>query len=201
MGYIIRNKKNLYIKLSKNGKPVTCSKNERGVFEYQKALDILASLPKTLKRLGFWVEDISGGTNTGGQETVLNSDYIPSGSITRWIEKFGICNDILEEARKRTEELNAELSKLDRELSDILHKIELEPKKDLYKGWLVYKKIKKNREKRRMVKDELLIVSEAPRLQTDTLERQNVKKKVDGLGRRKYRIRVIEETEDGTPDK
>ncbi|MFG6394861.1 MAG: hypothetical protein K1W24_11880 [Lachnospiraceae bacterium] len=201
MGYIIRNKKNLYIKLSKNGKPVTCSKNERGVFEYQKALDILASLPKTLKRLGFWVEDISGGTNTGGQETVLNSDYIPSGSITRWIEKFGICNDILEEARKRTEELNAELSKLDRELSDILHKIELEPKKDLYKGWLVYKKIKKNREKRRMVKDELLIVSEAPRLQTDTLERQNVKKKVDGLGRRKYRIRVIEETEDGTQDK
>lgn len=201
MGYIIRNKKNLYIKLSKNGKPVTCSKNERGVFEYQKALDILASLPKTLKRLGFWVEDISGGTNTGGQETVLNSDYIPSGSITRWIEKFGICNDILEEARKRTEELNAELSKLDRELSDILHKIELEPKKDLYKGWLVYKKIKKNREKRRIVKDELLIVSEAPRLQTDTLERQNVKKKVDGLGRRKYRIRVIEETEDGTPDK
>ena len=201
MGYIIRKKKNLYIKLSKNGKPVTCSKNERGVFEYQKALDILASLPKTLKRLGFWVEDISGGTNTGGQETVLNSDYIPSGSITRWIEKFGICNDILEEARKRTEELNAELSKLDRELSDILHKIELEPKKDLYKGWLVYKKIKKNREKRRMVKDELLIVSEAPRLQTDTLERQNVKKKVDGLGRRKYRIRVIEETEDGTQDK
>lgn len=201
MGYIIKNKKNLYIKLSKNGKPVTCSKNERGVFEYQKALDILASLPKTLKRLGFWVEDISGGKSTDGQETVLNSDYIPSGSITRWIEKFGICNDILEEARKRTEELNAELSKLDRELSDILHKIELEPKKDLYKGWLVYKKIKKNREKRRMVKDELLIVSEAPRLQTDTLERQNVKKKVDGLGRRKYRIRVIEETEDGTPDK
>lgn len=196
LGYIIKNDKNLYIKLNVNGKPVTCNKNEKGVFGYQKAMDILAGLPKTLKRFGFKVEALSGKTSTGGQRTVSNGDYVPSADITRWTDKFGTCYDILEEAKKRTEELNTGLSRLDRELSDILHKIELEPPKDLYKGWLVYKKIKKNREKRRLVKDELLIISAAPVLQTDIMDRQSVQKKIDGLSKRKYRIRITEEAED-----
>ncbi len=198
MDYIIKNDKNLYIKLSKNGKAETCSKESRQLFGYQKAVNILNGLPKTLKRLKFRVEAATGTVpDKGGQKSILCKEYIPSEDITRWVEKFGTCNDILKDAEKRMEELNAELSRLDKELVDILHRIEFESPKDLYRGWMVYKKIKKNRERRRELKDELLIISSVPRLKTDGLDRQSVQKRIDGLSKRKYQIRAAEEVEDG----
>lgn len=195
--YVIKNDKNLYIKLSQNGRAETCGKESRQLFKYQKAVNILDGLPKTLKRLKFRVEAVPGTVqDKNRQKSILYKEYIPAEDITRWVEKFGICNDILKDAEKRKEELNTELSRLDKELSDILHKIEFENPKDLYRGWLVYKKIKQNRERRRMLKDELLIVSSAPSLKTDSLDRQVMQKRINGLSKRKYQIRVTEEVED-----
>lgn len=37
MDYVIRNHKNLYIKLNENGKPVTCAEHEKSLFEQSKA--------------------------------------------------------------------------------------------------------------------------------------------------------------------
>lgn len=195
--YVIKNDKNLYIKLSQNGKAETCGKESRQLFKYQKAVNILDGLPKTLKRLKFRVEAVPGTVqDKSGQKSILYKEYIPTENITRWVEKFGTCNDILKDAEKRKEELNTELSRLDKELSDILHKIEFENPKDLYRGWLVYKKIKQNRERRRMLKDELLIVSSVPNLKTDSLDRQVIQKRINGLSKRKYQIRVTDEVED-----
>ena len=58
MDYMIKNHKNVYIRLNSNGKPVTCAEHEKMPFEYSKAKNILDSLPKTLKRLKFKVEPI-----------------------------------------------------------------------------------------------------------------------------------------------
>lgn len=58
MNYVIKNHKDVYIRLNQNGAPVTCSEHEKGLFEYSKAENILNSLPKTLKRLNFKVETI-----------------------------------------------------------------------------------------------------------------------------------------------
>lgn len=58
MDYVIKNHKNVYIKLNQNGKAITCSESERGTFEESKAKNIIGSLPKTLKRLNFKVEPI-----------------------------------------------------------------------------------------------------------------------------------------------
>lgn len=140
----------------------------------------------------------NGITQSGTPIPDINTDIETdsNSTVSKWAEKFGICNDILKDAGKRKEELNKELSRLDKELSDILHKIEFESPKDLYKGWLVYKKIKQNRERRRMVKDELLIVSSVPNLKTDSLDRQVIQKRINGLSKRKYQIRVTEEVED-----
>ena len=161
-------------------------------------MNILYRLPKTLKRLKFRVEAATGTVpDKSGQKSILYKEYIPTEDIIIWVEKFGICNDILKDAEKRKEELNTGLSRLDKELADILHRIEFEPPKDLYRGWLVYKKIKKNREKRRLIKDELLIISAAPVLQTDIMDRQSIQKKIDGLSKRKYRIRVTEDDDEG----
>lgn len=48
MNYVIRNHKNLYIKLNENGVPLTCSDHEKGVFEYSKAVNITKSLKRSL---------------------------------------------------------------------------------------------------------------------------------------------------------
>lgn len=46
MDYVIKNHKNLYIRLNHNGMPVTCAEHERTLFEQSKANNILKSLPK-----------------------------------------------------------------------------------------------------------------------------------------------------------
>ena len=77
---------------------------------------------------------------------------------------------------------------------DILHIIEIEKSKDLYNGWLLYKRIKKNREDRRKLKDELLIVENVLReIDPRCLQRKKIQKAIEGLSNRKYRFRIIEE--------
>lgn len=121
-------------------------------------------------------------------------EYIPSENITRWIDKFGSCEDILNEATEREKQLIKELEKTDKELLDYLHIIEIEKPKDLYGGWLIYKKIRENRKKRREYKDEILIVENVLKeINPTCLQRGKVKKAIKGLIGRKYRFRIMEE--------
>lgn len=57
MDYVIRNGA-IFIKLNESGKAVTCAESQKGIFEYSKAKNICASLPKTLKKMNFKVEAI-----------------------------------------------------------------------------------------------------------------------------------------------
>lgn len=204
MDYVIRNYKNLYIKLNENGKPVTCAEHERALFEQSKAKNILDSLPKTLKRLKFKVEPIPEIVPQVNQEavkaikeTVLeNEDYELSDSILRWVDKFGSCYDVLNEAKQNFKKLAKELENLDKELLNILHSTEMELSKDLYSGWKVYKCIRENRKKRRMIKDEMLIIQNVlEKIDPTSLNREKVQKAIDGLFKRKYRFRIVEEEE------
>lgn len=179
---------------------MTCSEPEKGLFEFSKAKNIVDSLSKNLKKLKFRVEavpDIETQKEKVGKtanKITKRQEYIPSENITRWIEKFGVCSDILKEAKQRANLLCKKLYDSDKELIDILHIIEIEPPKDLYGGWIIYKKIKKNREDRRKLKDELLIVENVLKeINPSCLERKNIKKAVDGLLNREYRFRIIEE--------
>lgn len=56
MDYVIKNHKNVYIRLNQNGTPVACTKDEATLFEGPKAKNILDSMPRTLKRLNFKLE-------------------------------------------------------------------------------------------------------------------------------------------------
>lgn len=202
MDYVIKNYKNVYIRLNKNGTAVTCTERDKTLFEFSKAKNILGCLPKTLKRLNFKVEAIPdiAVENDLNQEciepkVIQNENYVPSENVTRWIEKFGICDDIITEAKQRKEELCAALSNSDRELSNELHRIELENNKNACQGFYEYKRIKYILECRRDIKDELLIISNVLRMDFRCLDSENVKKAVDGLANRKFTLRVIEEEE------
>ena len=198
MDYIIRNSNNLYIKLNENGQPVTCGNSQKQLFEYSKAKNICGSLPKTIKKLNFFVEalpDIPIKDISANEE--INT-YEPSENVTRWINELGRCEDILNEASQRDDELNGELSNVDLKLQDILHTIELSDKCDMYKAWQMINEIRDLRKKRRNIKDEKLVLSGIKSQGITYLNRKSVQKCVDGLSNRKYKIRIVEEEdEDG----
>lgn len=200
MDYAIKNHKNLYIRLNKNGTPVTCAEHEKMLFEQSKAKNILDNLPKTLRKLRFEVKavsDIQQNKKIIGEEDIKREEYIPSENITRWIDKFGKCGDILSEAEDREKQLLLALKNNDKELIDILHIIEIEKSKDMFSGWRLYKFIKNNRIERRNMKDELMIVENVlgQIKNLSYFHREKIQKAINGLFSRKYTFRIIEEEE------
>lgn len=195
MEYVIKNHKNVYIRLNSNGRPVTCVEHDKTLFEFSKAKNIVDSLPKSLKRLRFKVEAIPEIIVRQEKKVIEKENYLVSANITEWIEKFGICDDILKEAQKRKEELYRELTNIDRQFSNLVHQIELEGKVDLYGGWLERNKIKENREKRRDIKDELIIISNVLKMDFRSIDRNEINKAVEGLANRKFTYRIVEEDE------
>lgn len=200
MDYVIKNRKGVYIRLNDNGTPVTCAEHEKSLFEQSKAKNIFDNLPKTLKRLNFKVEPIldirQNKLNSSLDRKVIKSEnYIIPDQITQWIEKFGICDDILKEAQERKEELSRLLSDVDKEFSNMVHKVELEEKIDMYGAWRERMEWQKNRRKRRKIKDELLIISNVLKMDFRNLDRSTIDKVVRGLAKRKFTYRVVEEEE------
>lgn len=191
----------MFIKLNENGCAVTCAESMKGIFEHSKAKNILSSLPKALKRMNFRMEAIPDikpkeEEKIVEKKIIQKDNYIPSEDITRWVDKFGLCADIFDEAKQRESELITELYNVDQEFIDILHTIEIEKPKDLYGGWQEYKRVRENREKRRNIKDELLIVENVlSEINPSCLQRDKVQKAINGLLGRKYTFRIIEEEE------
>ena len=197
LDYIIRNKSGLYVKLNENGTPETCNESQRGLFECSKANNICNSLPKQLKKFNFFVEAVPEiQPKIDEQNVITTNTYEPSDNVTRWINELGRCEDILSEASNRYEELNGELSDVDLKLQDILHNIELCNKCDMYTAWETINCIRELRKKRREIKDEKLVLLGIKTQGITYLNRTSVKKCVDGLSKRKYRIRIVEEEEE-----
>ena len=197
LDYIIRNKSGLYVKLNENGTPETCNESQRGLFECSKANNICNSLPKQLKKFNFFVEAVPEiSQKVDEQKVITTNTYVPSENVTRWIEKLGQLEDVLSEVSERYEELNGELSDVDLKLQDILHTIELSDKCDMYKSWQMINEIRNLRKQRRDIKDEKLVLSGIKSQGITYLSRSSVQKCVDGLSKRKYRIRIVEEDEE-----
>ena len=124
-------------------------------------------------------------------------EYIPSEYITRWVDKFGICSDIFDEAKKRADELIFEIKRTDKELLDILHIVEIETPKDMYNGWKLYRRLRDNRKERRIIKDELLIIENVLKeIKPTCFHRERIQKAIDGLTGREYTFRIVEEDND-----
>lgn len=203
--FIVTPNQKVYIRLDKNGMPETCGNSEAQRFENSKARNIVEHLPKKLKKFHFRVQPIPEITPQVNKNIIHemerniiqgNVDYEVTENITQWLDKFGSCADVLNEAKERQKVLLQQLEDTDNKLLDMLHKIELEHPKDLYNGWLLYKEIKNNRKSRRIIKDELIIIQDVlEKVNAFWLSRERIQKAVDGLFKRKYRFRIIEEEE------
>lgn len=204
MDYLITNpSKQVFIRLDNNGRPETCGREMAQKFESSKAKNIVDHLPKTLKRFHFRAQAILEITPQINKNIVQemekniiqgNVDYEVTENITQWLDKFGSCADVLNEAKERQKVLIQQLEDTDNKLLDLLHRIELESPKDLYHGWLLYKEIKINRKNRRVIKDELIIIQNVlEKTNSFWLSRERIQKAIDGLFKRKYRFRIVEE--------
>lgn len=67
---------------------------------------------------------------------------------------------------------------------------------DMYKSWQMINEIRDLRKQRRDIKDEKLVLSGIKSQGISYLSRNSVQKCVDGLSKRKYRIRIVEEDEE-----
>lgn len=204
MDCVIKNNKNVYIRLNSNGTPVSCNKHDASVFEYNKAKNILNSLPRTLKKFHFHISYISEKiNNTDNQSIVIHKEFLDNTDnehITRWVDKFGICQDIIDEAKNRLEELGKLLSNVDKEISNELHLIELEKDKNAYEGYLFYKTIRDVLRKRRKLKDEQLVLYAIIKMNFRNFDSEIIKKTVDGLAKRKFTMRVIDNEDNDDSD-
>lgn len=201
MEYAIVNNNGVYIRLN-NGQPVACTKKTRDTFQKQKAENILEHLPKSMRRLHFKLECIPDIKIQTPVERIVeatktsikgNDGYEVSESVRSWIDKFGECERILNDAAQRYKELEIELKRADEELIDILHEVELEKPVDLYRGWIFYKRIRANRKNRRNLKDEMVIIHNViAEVDTTKVSKERTQKAINGLFSRKYRYRIVE---------
>lgn len=193
MDYVIKNNNKVYIRIN-NGKVETCSENYKSIFSESKAKNILSSLPKTLKRYNFHVEAVPDIP----PKTKENKTYVVPEEVSRWINKFGTCGEILAEAKARSDILIVQINSCDEQLIDIAHEAELESDLNMYKGYLIYVRLRDNQRMRRKLKDELLIISDVlDDVSPSKLHKSRIQKAVNGLLHRKYKYRITEVEDEG----
>ena len=199
MDYVIKNDRNLYIRLNKQGLPVSCGQSNKGLFTNDKARNIVDNLPKHLKKLRFKVEAIPDTVKPKVVETpkvIVQDVYEQAIGISSWLNKFGEYSKTIDEAKARKEDLLLSLSNIDRKLSNELHKIELEAWKNACSGYFEYKEIKHITEERRKIKDELFILNCILDTDCKNLTLNKLDTLSNKLASRKFVYRIVEDESD-----
>lgn len=200
MEYVVCNNRGVFIRLQ-SGKPVTCGEKDKQLFDKQKALNVARYLPRTLKRFHFSVQPapalIDKGNNKQKDFCVtkpqsIHKPYIIPAQVQSWVDRVKDCNGLALDAAKRQVVLSHDLSNIDRELSNLLHEIELSYNKNAAEGYKSYKKAKDILERRRIIKDELSVVSSILECNLSNMAANRIQKVVDNLANRKFIFREIE---------
>ena len=200
---IVNPQKTLYIRTD-GGQPVTCSKQNRQRFEYSKACNILAHLPKKLHKFHFRVEAIPEiGVSPSGKSSSIKREEQPTpkyikmpyevpNEVQGWLDRVKECNGLAKDAASRKSELLSQLSNVDRELSNCLHEIELTRNMNACDGYKEYKRAKTILKRRRIIKDELSVVDSILTSNLQSMATDRIQKVVNGLGKRKFMIRDVD---------
>lgn len=153
-------------------------------------------LPKALKTT-FHVEKADEAPSNVKQITIEevhnNTEKVMlSENIQKWLDKIADLNGLASEANNRKEELNNELSLVDKELCDILHYIEF-CNLNAAQGWKASKMIKERRIKRRSIKNELNVIDIILGKRISETMVDEINKTVHGMDKRTYEPRVLNE--------
>ena len=216
LDYVITNhNKKIFIRLGDGGVPETCSKNQCQYFTQKKAKNIIKSLPKTMKKFHFLAmqmpplfnQDKCDQQENCNKNTYYESnhedknnikcktftkEYVAPIEVETWLDKMKSCNGLAKEALFRKSELICQLSNIDKELSNCLHEIELSKNMNACNGYKEYRQIKIILEKRRIIKDELIVVKSILSSNLQSIGSDRIQKVIDGLRNRKFAIRDVD---------
>lgn len=187
--FIYKNHKNQYVPIGNEALADTFSKKQADAIlnnSLTKALKCVFYVkkvdtpPKNVKQVK--EDDLKNNT-----EKVLFSE-----NIQRWLARIADLNGLAKDALHRKEELLGELSKVDKELSDINHYIEF-VNLNAAQGYKAYKLIKERRIKRRSIKNELAVLEIILGKKISESITDEINKSVEGLDERTYEPRVLKE--------
>jgi len=115
-----------------------------------------------------------------------------STNIQLWVDKIKDLNGLAAEVSERKETLLNQLRDVDKKISDINHYIEF-TKLNASQGFKAYKLIKDNLSHRRVVKNELTVLNIILDYKLDEAVEEEIMKRIEGLDKRNYKPRILEE--------
>lgn len=112
--------------------------------------------------------------------------------MEKWKSGINYMKDFVLDAEVRKEELNKEMSDIDKEISDIQHYIELN-NLNAYQGFLAYKMLQGRLRKRRKIKNELHVLSQLGACKVDSSMLADIQNAIKELDSRTYTPRILSE--------
>lgn len=193
--YVITNGK-YYIKKDKRGNFIPImSPTLADTFTKVKAENILCNQISKCLRSRYHVEciekDPPGIKSVTKTDLVKTEKIMETDNIMRWIDRIKDLNGLAKDASDRQEQLTQELSKVDKELSDIEHYIEFS-NLNAYQGYQAAKMIKDKRRIRRSIKNELTVINVILSRRISETVQDEVVKCINVLDHRTYNPRVLE---------
>lgn len=113
-------------------------------------------------------------------------------NIQKWLEKIEDLNGLINDVLKRKEELNRQLSEVDKELSDIDHYIEF-TNLNAAQGYKACKMRKDRRIRRRSIKNELAVLEVILNKKISESFSDEITKVVQNMDKRTYEPRILKE--------
>lgn len=175
---------NQYVHFDNRSKMKLGPKITAKVFDEQKARNLIKKPPHNMRQYRFEIEPLNEekteqeikqeqilmkavehAKKTGCYTEIKNenkpkakSEVNDVSGIDIWLQKLNNCNGIKKEAQERLVHLKKKLSLIDQAQDLILHIIENDKRPSAFCGWQERMEIAKIRDKRRAVKDEMVVV-------------------------------------------
>lgn len=197
MNYIIANDR-VGTRLD-GGQLVTCPRASSESFPEHKARNLFKALPRVLKKFHFRLIPMSDPSPVGdlppvqspNTKTLIASEIALSDRIIRWQEKVHTLNGLGKEAEVRAEELQNELSNIDKVVSNITHSIEFSGKVNACEGYKLFRNLKGALIERREIKNEMIVVQAVLHSTVSDASRDQIDKVISNLQHRKFTYREV----------
>jgi hypothetical protein len=177
---------------SKSGIHTVNNIKDASKMELDKAKNVLKSIPKSLKRLGWKVEPLVEEDKIQMFHTIDKNMEEFTGLTDNILEKMMDVEVYVSNLKKYMGLLDSELDRTQLEIIDIEHAAEFFDL-DLYKGWKLYKMLQEARKRRRKFKDEKAKIEYILNSNFVDCTNNAISNYIKSLDNRQYTPRVLNE--------
>ena len=187
----------VWLKQEKTGQWISTNQFSQAtkILKKDKAESVMANLPKTMRRLDFFIQEIEEDFFEPETKTLTFDKNI---SLPEIVPDFEDIKNIVSQFDKLYETMLAsesflrfKLKGVEEKQQDLLHAVEFNSY-NACEGFKKYKEIKLVREERRKIKDSLLIIQILKESLKEGYRPNELTNRIEGLENRKYSVRFDE---------